>query len=230
MHVWAAVKKYHRRTRVGIEPTTSWLLDRHHTTRPPRMHDGYVWFDSQNSSRYCIDLSFKDFRLGGMFNERWGEIVTSKRSSLPGRHCLWMDPSKIFGLNFGLNKGWAPFYCLGGGGGGAHPCTDYMQQWDIFMSLGGFLLIFCMSDLWPLQVYKPCVLQSKKRYVGYKYESPDQTQPEFEAKGIETVRRDSCSAVAKVTEPSILCFSFASNPCQLNLSHNGRKFMYSSLR
>ena len=31
MHVWAAVKKYHRRTRVGIEPTTSWLLDRRHT-------------------------------------------------------------------------------------------------------------------------------------------------------------------------------------------------------
>ena len=48
-------------------------------------------------------------------------------------------------------------------------------------------------------MYKPCVLQSKKRYVGYKYESADQATPEFEAKGIETVRRDSCPAVAKVT-------------------------------
>ena len=31
MLVWAAVKKYLRRTRVGIEPTTSWVLDRRHT-------------------------------------------------------------------------------------------------------------------------------------------------------------------------------------------------------
>eukprot|EP00121_Abeoforma_whisleri_P014203 Awhi_evm1s13098 len=34
-------------------------------------------------------------------------------------------------------------------------------------------------------------------YCGYKYESEDQTSPEFEAKGIETVRRDTCSATAK---------------------------------
>ena len=26
--------------------------------------DGYGWFDSHNSSRYCVDLSIKDFRLG----------------------------------------------------------------------------------------------------------------------------------------------------------------------
>ena len=50
-----------------------------------------------------------------------------------------------------------------------------------------------------LQVYHPCVLQSKKRYVGYSYESPDQSEPDFDAKGIETVRRDSCPAVGKVT-------------------------------
>lgn len=48
------------------------------------------------------------------------------------------------------------------------------------------------------QVYKPCVLQAKKRYVGFKYESPDQKEPELEAKGIETIRRDTCPAVAKV--------------------------------
>ena len=58
-------KKYHRRSQVGIEPTTSWLLDRHHTTRPPRMPDDYSWFDSHKSSRYCVDLSIIDFRLGG---------------------------------------------------------------------------------------------------------------------------------------------------------------------
>lgn len=53
------------------------------------------------------------------------------------------------------------------------------------------------------KVYKPCVLQSKKRYVGYKYESPEQKEPEFDAKGIETVRRDGCPAVAKILERSI---------------------------
>lgn len=50
-----------------------------------------------------------------------------------------------------------------------------------------------------LQVYLPCVLQTKKRYVGYMYESLDQKEPTFDAKGIETVRRDGCPAVSKVT-------------------------------
>ncbi|XP_051880157.1 DNA polymerase zeta catalytic subunit [Pristis pectinata] len=53
------------------------------------------------------------------------------------------------------------------------------------------------------KVYLPCVLQSKKRYVGYMYESLDQKDPVFDAKGIETVRRDSCSAVSKILERSI---------------------------
>eukprot|EP01105_Mastigella_eilhardi_P017939 TRINITY_DN4137_c0_g1_i4.p1 TRINITY_DN4137_c0_g1~~TRINITY_DN4137_c0_g1_i4.p1 ORF type:complete len:1941 (-),score=416.30 TRINITY_DN4137_c0_g1_i4:61-5133(-) len=47
------------------------------------------------------------------------------------------------------------------------------------------------------KVYHPCVLVSKKRYVGYKYESPDQQEGELDAKGIETVRRDTCPAVQK---------------------------------
>ena len=42
------------------------------------------------------------------------------------------------------------------------------------------------------------MLQTKKRYVGYMYETLDQKEPVFDAKGIETVRRDSCPAVAKV--------------------------------
>ena len=43
------------------------------------------------------------------------------------------------------------------------------------------------------------MLQTKKRYVGYMYETLDQKEPVFDAKGIETVRRDSCPAVAKVS-------------------------------
>ena len=42
------------------------------------------------------------------------------------------------------------------------------------------------------------MLQTKKRYVGYMYETLDQKEPVFDAKGIETVRRDGCPAVAKV--------------------------------
>ncbi|KAM9704047.1 DNA polymerase zeta catalytic subunit isoform 3-T3 [Menidia menidia] len=53
------------------------------------------------------------------------------------------------------------------------------------------------------KVYLPCVLQTKKRYVGYMYESLDQVEPAFDAKGIETVRRDGCPAVSKILERSI---------------------------
>ncbi|KAK0210432.1 hypothetical protein DFS33DRAFT_1458357 [Desarmillaria ectypa] len=50
------------------------------------------------------------------------------------------------------------------------------------------------------KVYFPCVLMAKKRYVGYKYESIDETEPTFDAKGIETVRRDGVLAQQKMTE------------------------------
>jgi DNA polymerase elongation subunit (family B) len=53
------------------------------------------------------------------------------------------------------------------------------------------------------KVYFPSVLLTKKRYVGFAYESRTQEQPAFDAKGIETVRRDTCSAVAKVMEQSL---------------------------
>ncbi|KAF8394525.1 hypothetical protein HHK36_020735 [Tetracentron sinense] len=56
------------------------------------------------------------------------------------------------------------------------------------------------------KVYYPCFLLTKKRYVGYSYESPDQTEPAFDAKGIETVRRDTCGAVAKTLEQSLRQF------------------------
>ena len=50
------------------------------------------------------------------------------------------------------------------------------------------------------KVYHPCILLSKKRYVGYSWESLKQTEPIFDAKGIETIRRDSCPLVAKMEE------------------------------
>ncbi|KAI9186318.1 hypothetical protein LWI28_016151 [Acer negundo] len=56
------------------------------------------------------------------------------------------------------------------------------------------------------KVYHPCFLLTKKRYVGYSYESPDQTKPVFDAKGIETVRRDTCGAVSKMLEKSLKLF------------------------
>lgn len=53
------------------------------------------------------------------------------------------------------------------------------------------------------KVYYPCFLLTKKRYVGYSYESPDQMKPVFDAKGIETVRRDTCAAVSKTLEQTL---------------------------
>ncbi|CEF64834.1 DNA polymerase zeta catalytic subunit [Strongyloides ratti] len=50
------------------------------------------------------------------------------------------------------------------------------------------------------KVMKPCVLLTKKRYVGYSYESIDQEEPIFDAKGIESVRRDNCAFVSKEVE------------------------------
>lgn len=53
------------------------------------------------------------------------------------------------------------------------------------------------------KVYLPCLLQTKKRYVGFAYETPDQKEPIYDAKGIETVRRDFCPAVSKLLEKSL---------------------------
>ncbi|KAL6237097.1 hypothetical protein BDW75DRAFT_205172 [Aspergillus navahoensis] len=53
------------------------------------------------------------------------------------------------------------------------------------------------------KVYHPCVLLAKKRYVGFKYENRDQKEPEFDAKGIETVRRDGTPAEQKIEEKAL---------------------------
>lgn len=50
------------------------------------------------------------------------------------------------------------------------------------------------------KVYHPAVLLAKKRYVGFKYEQPTDQTPIFEAKGIETVRRDGTAATQKILE------------------------------
>lgn len=53
------------------------------------------------------------------------------------------------------------------------------------------------------KIYQPCTLLAKKRYCGYAFESATQTEPVFDAKGIETVRRDGCVAAAKILEKGI---------------------------
>ncbi|XP_078050436.1 DNA polymerase zeta catalytic subunit [Augochlora pura] len=53
------------------------------------------------------------------------------------------------------------------------------------------------------KVLLPSILQTKKRYCGYMYESPDQSKPELLAKGIETIRRDGCPAAAKILEKTL---------------------------
>lgn len=53
------------------------------------------------------------------------------------------------------------------------------------------------------KVYHPCVLQSKKRYVGWKFENARAVEGTFDAKGIETVRRDTCGAVQKILMKSL---------------------------
>ncbi|KAI2639300.1 DNA polymerase family B [Xylaria nigripes] len=53
------------------------------------------------------------------------------------------------------------------------------------------------------KVYHPCLLLAKKRYVGYKYESKDQVKPDFDAKGIETVRRDGTPAEQMIEEKAL---------------------------
>ncbi|KAK2629656.1 hypothetical protein QTJ16_000476 [Diplocarpon rosae] len=53
------------------------------------------------------------------------------------------------------------------------------------------------------KVYLPCVLLAKKRYVGFKYENRNQAEPDFDAKGIETVRRDGTPAEQKIEEKAL---------------------------
>ncbi|KNE68733.1 hypothetical protein AMAG_13375 [Allomyces macrogynus ATCC 38327] len=47
------------------------------------------------------------------------------------------------------------------------------------------------------------ILATKKRYIGHKYESPNDVRPVFDAKGVETIRRDGCPVVAKTMRSSL---------------------------
>jgi DNA polymerase zeta len=51
-------------------------------------------------------------------------------------------------------------------------------------------------------------LETKRRHVGFMYENLSQVEPVYDAKGIETVRKDGCLAVVKMLEKSLkLLFS-----------------------
>lgn len=53
------------------------------------------------------------------------------------------------------------------------------------------------------KVYISCFMVTKKRYVGYAFDSETCVTPAFDAKGIECVRRDSCGVVQKTMEKMI---------------------------
>lgn len=73
------------------------------------------------------------------------------------------------------------------------------------------------------KVYLPCILQTKKRYVGFMYETIDQKDPVYEAKGIETVRRDGCPAVSKMLE-KVLRILFETKDVSLVKSYVCKQF------
>lgn len=53
------------------------------------------------------------------------------------------------------------------------------------------------------KVYFPSVLLTKKRYIGWSFEGENQLEPKFDAKGIETIRRDGIPAQGKILEKSL---------------------------
>lgn len=52
------------------------------------------------------------------------------------------------------------------------------------------------------KIYLPSILLAKKRYLGYMFESEDQSEPTLDVKGIEIIRRDGCQVAAKILERS----------------------------
>jgi DNA polymerase zeta len=53
------------------------------------------------------------------------------------------------------------------------------------------------------KIYTKSILETKKRYVGECYEEKDQVEPTFDAKGIETIRRDTVRIEQKILERAI---------------------------
>lgn len=54
------------------------------------------------------------------------------------------------------------------------------------------------------KVYHGSIMQTMKRYCGMKYESKHQKKPTFEAKGLETVRRDQCAVTQKILKNTLI--------------------------
>ncbi len=54
------------------------------------------------------------------------------------------------------------------------------------------------------KVYVGSIMQTMKRYCGMKYDSKDQKKPNFEAKGLETIRRDQCALTQKVLKNALI--------------------------
>jgi DNA polymerase zeta len=54
------------------------------------------------------------------------------------------------------------------------------------------------------RVYQGSMMQTKKKYCGMKFESKEQRKPIFEAKGIETVRKDQCSLTQTVLRNTLV--------------------------
>lgn len=62
------------------------------------------------------------------------------------------------------------------------------------------------------KIYQPAILLAKKRYFGFKFEKKTEVQEVFEAKGIETIRRDNCPVVQKMMENVISIITTPSLP------------------
>mmetsp|Transcript_41763 Transcript_41763/g.100565 ORF Transcript_41763/g.100565 Transcript_41763/m.100565 type:complete len:2052 (-) Transcript_41763:1552-7707(-) len=54
------------------------------------------------------------------------------------------------------------------------------------------------------KVYVGSIMQTMKKYCGMKFESRSQKKPTFEAKGLETVRRDQCALTQKVLRNALI--------------------------
>jgi len=54
------------------------------------------------------------------------------------------------------------------------------------------------------KVYLGSIMQTMKRYCGMKYDSKYQKKPTFEAKGLETIRRDQCALTQKVLKNALI--------------------------
>jgi hypothetical protein len=54
------------------------------------------------------------------------------------------------------------------------------------------------------KIYRGSMMQTKKKYCGMKFESKDQRKPVFEAKGIETIRKDQCALTQKVLRNALI--------------------------